>query len=157
MPKYNALYRRFIDEKRIIMPKKMVRSSFYLIKQYEYADGTKGMYSDATAPIIFTLYVSRSKDIVHAVKVSAVRPDLVKRFFGRLVNTDTELLEMKGLSRTYYKTVIKKVPFIKNNAYRTYKLSGFGKVLELDMDLTRLTPKSKRAEGINPSSQKQNR
>ena len=67
----------------------MVRAKFYLIKEYEYVDGTKGRYTEATAPIIFTLFVSRAKNIVHAVKVTDIRPDLIKKFFGKFVNEET--------------------------------------------------------------------
>ena len=62
---YSPIYRRYIDEKNSVKPNQMVRAKFYQIKQYEYVDGTKGRYSDANAPIIFTLFVSKVKDIVH--------------------------------------------------------------------------------------------
>ena len=44
-------------------------------------DGHKGKYNETTAPIIFTLYVSRALDVVHAIKVTNIRPDLIKKFF----------------------------------------------------------------------------
>ena len=80
MSKYSPIYRKYIDDKNIVMPNQMVRAKFYLIKEYEYVDGTKGKYTEATAPIIFTLFVSRAKNIVHAVKVTDIRPDLIKKF-----------------------------------------------------------------------------
>ena len=55
MQSFNPIYRRFIDGKNKITANQMVRSKFYLIKEYEYVDGTKGKYSESTAPIIFTL------------------------------------------------------------------------------------------------------
>ena len=91
MSKYSPIYRKYIDDKNIVMPNQMVRAKFYLIKEYEYVDGTKGRYTEATAPIIFTLFVSRAKNIVHAIKVTDIRPDLIKRFFGKFVNEETEL------------------------------------------------------------------
>ena len=157
MPAYNPIYRRYIDDKNIVMPNQMVRAKFYLIKEYEYVDGTKGRYTEATAPIIFTLFVSRAKDIVHAVKVSDVRPDLIRRFFGKFVNEETELLEVEGSSKKLYQSIVKKVPIINDNAYRTYKISGFGQIIELDMDVNQLTPKNKNVIGIDKKSQLKNK
>jgi hypothetical protein len=156
MSNYNPIYRKFIDNRNYIAPEKMVRAKFYLIKQYEYVDGTKGNYSDTTAPIIYTLFVSKAKDIVHAVKVSNVNPNLIKRFFGKFVNEDTEKLEMKGGAKKFYSSVVSKVPIITNEAYRTYKISGFGKVIELSMDVNELTPKNMNVIGIDKKSQKGN-
>jgi hypothetical protein len=117
-------------------------------------DGTKGRYSDTTAPIIYTLFASVSKDIVHAVKVSNISPQIIKRFFGKFINEDTELLEMKGGAKKFYKEIVSKIPVVSNDSYRTYKISGFGKVIELNMDVNELTPKSKNVIGIDKKSQK---
>ena len=157
MPAYNPIYRRYIDDKNVVMPNQMERARFYLIKEYEYVDGTKGRYTEATAPIIFTLFVSRAKDIVHAVKVSDVRPDLIRRFFGKFVNEETEQLEFEGSSKKLYQSIVKKVPIVNDNSYRTYKLTGFGKVLELDMDVNELTPKRMNVEGISAKSHIKNK
>jgi hypothetical protein len=50
-----------------------------------------------------------------------------------------------------------KVPIITNEAYRTYKLSGLGKIIELDMDVNSLTPRHKDVEGIDKKSQLKNK
>jgi hypothetical protein len=156
MSNYNPIYRKFIDERKFVPGNKMVRAKFYLIKEYEYVDGTKGRFTETTAPIIYTLFVSRAKDIVHAVKVSNVNPNLIKRFFGKFVNEDTERLEMRGGAKKFYSSVLAKVPIITNDSYRTYKISGFGKVIELDMDVNELTPKNMNVVGIDKKSQKGN-
>lgn len=156
MLNYNPIYRRFIDERKFVVPEKMVRAKFYLIKEYEYVDGTKGTYSDTTAPIIYTLFVSKAKDIVHAVKVSNINPQLIKRFFGKFVNEEEETLQIKGGAKKFYSSVVSKVPIITNEAYRTYKISGFGKVIELNMDVNELTPKNVNVKGIDKKSQKGN-
>jgi hypothetical protein len=117
----------------------MVRGSFYLIKEYEYVDGTKGKYNQTTAPIIYTLFVSKAKDVVHAVKVTNVRPDLIERFFNRFLNEDETKLEMTGGAKKFYQSVVSKVPVITNDAYRTYKLSGLGGIIKLNMDIDKLT------------------
>jgi hypothetical protein len=156
MSNYNPIYRKFIDDKKFISPLKMVRAKFYLIKEYEYVDGTKGRFTETTAPIIYTLFVSRAKDIVHAVKVSGINPNLIKRFFGKFVNEDEEKLEMKGGAKKFYSGVVSKVPIITSEAYRTYKISGFGKVIELNMDVNELTPRHMNVTGIDEKSQKGN-
>lgn len=157
MHTYNPIYRKLINEKNVIPASKMVRAKFYLIKEYHYVDGDLGKYGDQIAPIIFTLFVSKTKDIVHAVKVNEVRPDLIKRFFSKFVNEDTELLEMKGSSRQLYEKIVSKVPIVKNDSYRTYKLSGLRRIFELEMDVSELTTKTKNAVGIDNKSQKQNK
>ena len=157
MQSYNPLYRRFVDSRNQISPNQMVRAKFYLIKQYEYVDGTKGSYTETTAPIIYTLFVSKAKDIVHAVKVSNVNPELIKRFFGKFINEETEKLQMKGGAKAFYEKVVMKVPIITNDAYRTYKLSGLGKIIELDMDINSLTPRHQNVTGLDESSQIKNK
>lgn len=156
MSNYNPIYRKFIDDRKYVSADRMVRAKFYLIKEYEYVDGTKGRFTETTAPIIYTLFVSKAKDIVHAVKVSNVNPNLIKRFFGKFVNEDTERLEMKGGAKKFYESVVAKVPIITNDSYRTYKISGFGKVIELNMDVNELTPKNVNVIGIDKKSQKGN-
>ena len=156
MPNYNPIYRRFIDDKKYVSATKMVRAKFYLIKEYEYVDGTKGRFTETTAPIIYTLFVSKGKDIVHAVKVSNVNPNLIKKFFGKFVNEEEETLQMKGGAKKFYTGVVSKIPIITNESYRTYKISGFGKVIELDMDVNELTPKNMNVVGIDKKSQKGN-
>jgi hypothetical protein len=60
---------------------------------------------------------------------------------------------MKGGAKKFYTAVVSKVPVVSNDAYRTYKLSGFGKIIELDMDVNQLTPKNKNVIGIDKKSQ----
>lgn len=157
MQTYNPIYRKFIDDRNVVMPNRMVRNAFYLIKEYEYVDGTKGKYNQMNAPIIFTLFVSQVKDIVHAVKVSNVRPDLIQKFFGKFANEKTEELEMKGGAKAFYERVVSKVPIITNDSYRTYKLSGFGRIYELDMNINKLTPANKNITGLDSKSQTKNK
>lgn len=156
MLNYNPIYRKFIDDRNLVQPDRMVRAKFYLIKEYEYVDGTKGKYTETTAPIIYTLFVSKAKDVVHAVKVSNVNPNLIKKFFGKFVNEEEEVLQMKGGAKKFYTTVVSRIPIITNDAYRTYKISGFGKIIELNMDVNQLTPKNVNVIGSDKKSQKGN-
>jgi hypothetical protein len=157
MQTYNPIYRKFIDDRNQIIPSQMVRANFYLIKQYDYVDGTRGRFSETTAPIIYTLFVSKAKDIVHCVKVSNVRPELIKRFFGKFINEENESLEMKGGAKAFYQKVVSKVPIVTNEAYRTYKLSGLSKVIQLNMDIDRLTPSTKTVTSIDIKTQIKNK
>jgi hypothetical protein len=157
MSKFNPIYRKFIDDRNYVTPKQMTRGRFYLIKDYEYVDGTRGKFTESNAPIIYTLFVSTSKDMVHCVKVSNVNPTIIKRFFGKFVNEETEMLEMKGGSMKFYENVVSKVPVVSNDSYRTYKLSGLTKIIELSMDVNELTPKRMNVIGISKKSQLKNR
>ena len=154
---YTPVYRKYIDERNETTANKMVRGKFYFIKEYEYVDGDAKKHADSIAPIIFTLFVSKAKDIVHSVKISNINPNLVKRFFGKLINEKTEKLELKGSSKIIYEHTVSKLPFITEDSYRTYKLSGIKKIVELKMDVNELTPKSKNVTGIDSKSQVKNR
>ena len=156
MSNFNPIYRKFVDDRNVISANKMSRGKFYLIKEYEYVDGEKGRFSETTAPIVFTLFVSKAKDIIHCIKVSNVNPNLIKRFFGKFVNEDTERLQMRGNAKQIYSKTISKMPTITSDSYRTYKMSGLRKVLELNMDVNEITPKSKNVVGIDIKSQKRN-
>ena len=156
MGNYNPIYKKSIDSKNPVSPAKMTRGNFYLLKEYTYADGTKESYTETTAPIIFTLFTSVSKDIIHCVKVSNINPATIKKFFGKFVNEDTEMLQLKGGSKNIYSKIVSKVPIITKDAYRTYNISGLKKVFKLDMDVNELTPKNKNVIGIDTRSQKRN-
>jgi hypothetical protein len=156
MGNYNPIYSKFIDDKNTVTAEKMVRGKFYLIKEYIYANGLKQKYTETTAPIIFVLYTSKAKDIIHAVKVSNVNPNAIKRFFGKFVNEKTEKLQMRGNAQQIYEKVISKVPVITKEAYRTYNMSGITKIIELTMDVNEITPKNVTVTGIDKKSQKRN-
>ena len=143
MSNFNPIYSKFIDDKNAVKPEAIAKGKFYLIKQYEYADGQKENYTNTTAPIIYVLYASVSKDVVHAIKVSNINPNTIKSMFGKMYDNKTENLKLKGGSRQAYNKVISKSPKITNEAYRTYNLSGIKKVILLDMDVTKLVPKNK--------------
>ena len=153
---YNPIYRNFIDERNLVTPNRMTRGKFYLIKEYEYVDGVKGKFTETNAPIIYTLFVSVAKNIIHCVKVSNVNPNIIKKFFDKFINEETEKLQMKGGAKNIYANIVSKVPVITSEAYRTYKISGLSKVIELNMDINQLTPKNKNVTGIDKKSQLKN-
>lgn len=157
--KNNIKYNKFVLSKTFVKSPStnMVRAKFYRIRKYQDIDGVEHTYSDILAPIIFTLYVSRKKDIVHAVKVSQIKPEKIKRFFAKFVNNKTNLIEVKGDSRSLYNKKIVHSSMVMQNGYRTYKLSGIKQIFELDMDETELTPSSNQAADISKKSQLKNK
>lgn len=156
MSNFNPLYRKFIDDKNAVSPEKMTKGNFYLIKEYEYVDGTKGRFTETSAPIIYTLFVSKAKNVIHCVKVSNVNPEVIKKFFGKFVNEETEKLQMRGGAKDFYQKVVSKVPVVTNDAYRTYNISGLKKVVKLTMDVNELTPRTVNVTGIDSKSQLKN-
>ena len=153
---YNPIYRKFIDERTLVTPNRMTRGKFYLIKEYEYVDGVKGKFTETNAPIIYTLFVSMAKNIIHCVKVSNVNPNIIRKFFDKFINEETEKLQMKGGAKNIYANIVSKVPVITSDAYRTYKISGLNKVIELNMDINEITPRHKNVTGIDKKSQVKN-
>lgn len=141
--KYNAAYKKLIDEKNRISPKAIERGRFYLVKEYEYIDGHKGTFNDTSAPVIFVLYISIPKDVVHAIKVSNIAPNQIKKFFGNIYNEEDKEIEITGTSRKLYSNILSKIPTLTNESYRTYKLSGLKRILHLSMEEEKLIPKSK--------------
>ena len=113
-----------------------------------------GTFNQTDAPIIFTLFVSMPKNIVHAVKVTNIRPDLIKKFFGKFVNEENDLLEIKGGSKQVYQNIVSKVPIVTDEAYRTYLLDGLEDIVELDFDITGVTPTERKAKFINVKGKK---
>ena len=154
---YFLTYKKYIDNRTKIAASSMKSGTFYIVKEYTYVDGHSKTYSAGETPSIYTLYVSKSKDVVHAVKVTTVNPQIIKRFFSKMVNEDTELIQMKGKSSTFFDKYVKKIPVVSRDSYRTYKLSGLDTVFELNMDVNEMTPKSKTVTGIDEKSQKQNK
>lgn len=134
MAQYNTLYKKYIDDKNAIPYSKIERGKFYIIKEYNYADSHKEKYSDINAPIIYTLFVSKSKNTLHAIKVSNINPNVIKKFFGKFVNQNHTDISIPGKSKQFYQSVVSKVPAITSDAYRSYKLDGIKKVLELTID-----------------------
>ena len=139
MSAFNKKYLSFIEEKTQTNAEKMVRNKFYIIKEYTDVNVIRKKYSDNNAPIIYVLFASRPKDIIHAIKISDISVNKIKKLFKKLLNEKTDKLEMKGNSKAIYSGVINKSPTITSDAYRTYSMSRIGKVIEIDMDINELT------------------
>jgi hypothetical protein len=64
---------------------------------------------------------------------------------------------MKGGAKAFYQKVVSTVPIVTNEAYRTYKLSGLSKVIELNMDVDKLTPSTKTVTSVDIKTQIKNK
>ena len=154
---FNTAYLNEVLESHRVPAVTMVKGKFYPLLNYVTVGGNKQVTSKTDSALIFTLFVSKSKDIVHCIKVSNVSPSIIKRFFKRLVNLDTREIELSGTARRTYQTVVSKFPGIQDGAYRTYKLSGIKNVHELDMNVKFITSSRDKVIGINPKFQTQNK
>jgi hypothetical protein len=154
---YNIMYVKHILGEQRVPPLSMVKSKFYSIQGYTDVEGVKYNSSKTDSAVIFTLFVSKSKDMVHCIKITQVNPSILKRFFKRLTNLDTREIELAGTARKTYQSVVTKFPGINEGAYRTYKLSGISKVVEIDMDVRFVTSARDKVVGINDKFQVQNK
>lgn len=154
---FNTMYLNEVLEDKRVPATTMVKGKFYSLLHYVTVNGEKKVAAKRDSSIIFTLFVSKSKDMVHCIKISNVSPSLIKRFFGRLVNLDTREIELSGTARRTYQTVVSKFPGIQDGAYRTYKLSGIKNVHEMEMNVKFITHKKDKVIDINPKFQTQNK
>jgi hypothetical protein len=140
---FDTLYNSFILEAKIVNSATVSRGNFYLLKEYVTINGTKKSQSETSAPILFILYVSKKEDILHAVKITDVDPNIIRNFFDKFRSKDSDNIEIRGKSKEIYNKIVSKSKSIKNEAYRTYKLSGIKKILEINMDFEKILPKKK--------------
>ena len=154
---FNITYLNEVLNSKRVPSATMVKGKFYSLLHYVTVKGEKHVTSKRDSSLIFTLFVSKSKDIVHCIKVSNVSPSILKRFFKRLTNLDTREIELSGTARRTYQTVVSKFPGIQDGAYRTYKLTGIKNVQEMNMQITFITSKRDKVVDINPKFQTQNK
>lgn len=146
---YSKVYQRYVTgKKKVSSPSKSLeRGGFYQLVEYDYIDDEDSKaWSVSTAPVIYVLYVSSKKDIVHCIKISDINPLTVKRLFGKLVDDADSELDLGKSPKSFYQNKLKGMKFFSKNFYRTYKLSGIRRIVELDMDTTKLVPLSKMKE-----------
>ena len=100
----------------------------------------KIQYKEAEAPIIFVLFASKRKDEIHAIKISNTNPNLIRKLFKNLVDKETKDIELHGSSKQIYNSILKKVPSVTNETYRTYKWDGIKIIFELNIDDAAVLP-----------------
>ena len=99
-------------------------------------------WSFATAPIVYVLYASKKDDLLHCLKLSYINPLRVKTLFKKLVDEKDNELDPGRNARSFYNNNLTEMKYFATNYYRTYKLSGIIRALEIEMDITKLVPKS---------------
>ena len=149
---YTKIYKRYASNPTLVTDPvgKMVRGQFYQVLEYKYveeADDSK-TWSPSSAPIIYTLYVSGGDDLVHCIKLSSINPITVKQLFKKLVDELDGEIDPGKNARSFYNNKMKNMSFFAKNFYRTYKLSGILRCISLDMDTTKLIPKSMVSSGV---------
>ena len=120
------------------------RGAFYQIIEYKYVeneDDSKS-WSTTSAPIIYSLYASKKDDLLHCLKLSYINPLTVKQLFKKLVDEKDKEIDPGRNPRSFYASKLNEARFFTTNFYRTYKLSGIVKAMEVDMDITNLVPKA---------------
>lgn len=117
------------------------KGKFYLISEYIDVEGKKKKYSFYESPIIFVLFVADKKDQLHCLKITDINPNLLKKFFDKLIDVEKEKIIVSGGARQFYEKYLKKIPAVNDTIYRTYKLSGIKKYFDLDMNVTKLITK----------------
>lgn len=149
MGNYFKTYIKYIENRDTIPKFEMERGKFYMLKDYKYVDENDKLADDSLPPIIFCLFMDWKDDLVHAVKVSNVNPMLVKRFFKRLYDPKIADISVKGSPKRIYEDIIRKIPVITKNSYRTYRYSNIRKVFALELDERKLLPAKEVKDLIN--------
>jgi len=106
--------KHILGEKRVPAVS-MVKSKFYSIQAYTDVSGNKNTDSKRDSALIFSLFVSKTKDVVHCIKISEVNPTILKRFFKRLKlkfylwtkNSNSLVPTYEGEVSSYEKTCFK--------------------------------------------------
>lgn len=143
---YTKVYKRWTSNPKPIHDIANVakRGAFYQIVEYKYVEDSDDSktWSAATAPIIYVLYASKRDDLLHCIKLSYINPLRVKTLFKKLIDEKDNELDPGRNARSFYNNNLTEMKYFSTNFYRTYKLSGIVRAIEIDMDITQLVPKS---------------
>lgn len=144
MAVFNNLYKPYIESEERVTRRFIKPLEIYRISTYKYADGTLESLAGPKSALIFTIGVVETKDLLHCIKLSEIRPDFFFKFLKKLKNKsltsdkidETEFLyDMMleyGSDKTgkvlWERTISKMTEFktLKRIAdpYRTYDLNG---------------------------------
>lgn len=143
---YTKVYKKWSANPKPVhdMIGQVKRGAFYQIVEYKYvedADDSK-TWSSTTAPIVYTLYASKKDDLLHCVKLSYINPITVKQLFKKLIDEKDAELDPGRNARSFYNNNLSEIKYFTTNFYRTYKLSGIVRAIEIEMDITKLVPKN---------------
>ena len=143
---YSKVYKKWSANPKPIhdMPNVAKRGAFYQIVEYKYvedADDSK-TWSAMSAPIVYVLYASKKDDLLHCIKLSYINPLKVKTLFKKLIDEKDAELDPGRNARSFYNNNLTEMKYFSTNFYRTYKLSGIVRAIEIEMDITKLVPKN---------------
>ena len=143
---YSKVYKKWSANPKPIhdMPNAAKRGAFYQIVEYKYvedADDSK-TWSAMSAPIVYVLYASKKDDLLHCIKLSYINPLKVKTLFKKLIDEKDAELDPGRNARSFYNNNLTEMKYFSTNFYRTYKLSGIVRAIEIEMDITKLVPKN---------------
>jgi hypothetical protein len=143
---YTKVYKKWTSNPKLLtnVANVVKRGAFYQIIEYKYTENEDDSktWSVSTAPIVYVLYASKKDDLLHCLKLSYINPITVKQLFKKLVDEKDAELDPGKNPRSFYANQLNEARFFTNNFYRTYKLSGIIKALEVEMDITHLVPKA---------------
>ena len=111
MKNHALQYKKYINDKKKISFLDVKRGHFYLIKEYINIHKERIKYTESEAPIVFALFVSKIKDELHAIKVSDISINKVKRLFENLYNDTSGEIEIKGSSKKIYNSKLEMILF----------------------------------------------
>jgi hypothetical protein len=143
---YTKVYKKWTSNPKLItsMGNVVKRGAFYQIVEYKYVENEDDSktWSQSSAPIIYVLYASKKDDLLHCLKISYINPLTVKQLFKKLVDEKDKEIDPGRNARSFYANQLNEARFFTKNFYRTYKLSGIVKALEIEMDISNLVPKA---------------
>jgi len=143
---YTRVYKRWSANPKPIhdMMGQVKRGAFYQIVEYKYVEDSDDSktWSSTNAPIVYTLYASKKDDLLHCVKLSYINPQTVKQLFSKLVDEKESELDPGRNARSFYNNNLSEIKYFTTNFYRTYKISGIVRAIEIEMDITKLISKS---------------
>ena len=83
---FNNLYKPYIESEERVTRKFLRPLEVYRISNYKYTDGTIESLAGVKSALIFSIGVVDSKDLLHCLKLSEIRPDFFFNFLKKLKN-----------------------------------------------------------------------
>ena len=139
-------YKKIIGNEERIGKSNIRLRNLYKISQYKYADGKSRNLADGKAAYVFLF--GRVGDVLHGVKLNAVRPTDFLGFLSKLKDkrksTGDDYEHLDELLKTFgnIKTddgsgvynILKGSPKVYNGNYRTYKLNSLTYISEVFLE-----------------------
>ena len=141
---FNNLYKPYIENEERVTRKFLRPLEIYRISTYKYTDGGVESLAGPKSALVFCIGVVESKERLHCIKLSKIRPDYFFRFLKKIKNkslTESKIDESEHLydmmleygsdktGRVLYDRTISKLVEYKSlkriaDPYRTYDING---------------------------------